>query len=115
MLLHAAFVAWAVFGGFAVLWRTALAALHLPALAWAVWISATAGICPLTPLEQALRARAGQGTDAGGFIERILGALLYPVALTPRIQLVLATLLLAGNVGVYAVIVWRATRRRRIA
>jgi hypothetical protein len=115
MLLHAAFIAWAVFGGLAVWWRPRLAWLHLPALAWAVWISASAGVCPLTPLEQSLRARAGQATDAGGFIERHLGALIYPAGLTPRVQLVLAALLLGANAALYAVIVWRATRARRIA
>ena len=43
VLLHLAFVAFAVAGGLLALrWRW-LPWLHLPALAWGVWISASAG------------------------------------------------------------------------
>ena len=34
-------------------------------------------LCPLTPLENALRARAGQQGYAGGFIEHYLTAAIY--------------------------------------
>ena len=55
LVLHGAFIAWATLGALAV-WRwPVLVWAHLPALAWGVWIEASAGICPLTPLENALR------------------------------------------------------------
>lgn len=111
LLLHAAFVVWLVFGGFAVLRWPRLAWLHLPALAWGVWIEASGGICPLTPLENALRLQAGQAGYSGSFVERYVMGWLYPQGLTREVQLVLAALLLAGNTIVYALL-WRRRRAR---
>jgi Protein of Unknown function (DUF2784) len=111
LLLHGAFIAWVVFGGLAALRWPPLAWLHLPALAWGVWISASGGICPLTPLEQSLRRAAGEAGWHGGFIEHYLGAIIYPDGLTRSTQAVLAALLLAGNAAIYA-IVWRRWRAR---
>jgi Protein of Unknown function (DUF2784) len=72
LLLHGAFIVWATFGALAV-WRwPRLAWLHLPALAWGLWIEASAGICPLTPLETMLRQRAGQQGYATSFIDHHL-------------------------------------------
>jgi Protein of Unknown function (DUF2784) len=110
LLLHAAFIVWATFGALAV-WRwPRLAWLHLPALAWGVWIEATAGLCPLTPLENALRRRAGQGSYEGSFIDHHLGALIYPQGLTPQAQLRLALGLAAFNLLLYALILRRRMR-----
>jgi hypothetical protein len=112
LLLHAAFIAWVMFGGLAVLRVPWLAWLHLPALAWGVGISAVGGICPLTPLEQQLRLAAGEAGFEGGFIEHYLTAIIYPDGLTRATQALLAALLLAGNAAVYA-LVWRRQRARR--
>jgi hypothetical protein len=112
LLLHAAFIAWVMFGGLAVLRVPWLAWLHLPALAWGVGISAVGGICPLTPLEQQLRLAAGEAGFEGGFIEHYLTAIIYPEGLTRATQALLAALLLAGNAVVYA-LVWRRRRARR--
>jgi hypothetical protein len=112
LLLHAAFIAWVMFGGLAVLRVPWLAWLHLPALAWGVGISAVGGICPLTPLEQQLRLAAGEAGFEGGFIEHYLTAIIYPDGLTRATQALLAALLLAGNAAVYAH-VWRRQRARR--
>jgi hypothetical protein len=111
LLLHAGFIAWAVFGGLALLRWPRLVWLHLPALAWGVWISASGGICPLTPLEQRLRVAAGQEGWHGGFIEHYLTAIIYPDGLTRSMQALLAALLLAGNIVVYA-LAWRRRRAR---
>ena len=59
LVLHGLFIAWALFGGFVVLRWPWLAVLHLPALAWGLWIEASGGLCPLTPLENSLRRAAG--------------------------------------------------------
>ena len=51
VVLHLAFAAFVVFGGFlAWKWRWAIFA-HLPALAWGFWVETSGQICPLTPLE----------------------------------------------------------------
>ena len=75
VVLHLAFVAFAVAGGLLSLrWRW-MPWLHLPALAWAAAVEFTGWICPLTPLENALRQAAGasqltiqpsSGSNAGG-------------------------------------------------
>ena len=114
LVLHGAFIVWATFGALAV-WRwPRLVWLHLPALAWGVWIEATAGICPLTPLEMALRHRAGQGTYQGSFIDHHLGALIYPQGLTPAAQLRIAVGLVVFNLLLYGLIVRRHLRQRRM-
>ena len=89
-----------------------LAWAHLPALAWGVWIEATAGICPLTPLEMLLRQRAGQRGYEGSFIDHHLGALIYPQGLTPAAQGRLALGLAAFNLLLYGLILWRRRRSR---
>ena len=83
VVLHLLFIALAVFGGIGVLWVPQLAWLHLPALAWAVWISATHGVCPLTPLENSLRRLAGQAGYPESFIDHYLMPVIYPGGLTP--------------------------------
>jgi hypothetical protein len=67
-------------------------------------------ICPLTPLENSLRASAGQAGYAGGFIEHYLLPVLYPAGLTGGIQLVLGALVIAVNAVVYAMLLrrWRS-------
>ena len=111
LVLHLAFVAFAVAGGLLVLrWRW-VALLHLPALAWAAFVEFTGRICPLTPLENALRDKGGQAGYEGGFVEHYLLPLLYPAELTRELQFVLGTGLLVFNAVVYACVLWRRIRR----
>jgi hypothetical protein len=112
VLLHLAFVAFAVAGGLLVLrWRR-VALLHLPALAWAAWVEFSGRTCPLTPLENALRDAGGEAGYAGGFVEHYLVPLLYPPDLTRELQWTLGTGLVVFNLAVYAAVVWQARRRR---
>jgi hypothetical protein len=111
LLAHLAFVLFVVLGAFLVLRRPRLAWLHLPAAAWGVLIELSGGACPLTALENLLRLRAGMAGYAGGFVEHHIVGLLYPAALTRGMQCVLAGLVLAVNLAVYA----RLWRRRRPA
>ena len=107
LLLHLAFVAFALLGGLAALrWRRA-PWMHLPVLAWAVAIEWIGWTCPLTPLENALRRAAGDAGYAGGFVEHYLLPLLYPGVLTPAVQFVLGGVLLAVNALVYGFVFLR--------
>jgi hypothetical protein len=109
-LLHAAFVVFVVLGGLLVLrWRR-VAWLHVPSAIWGVLIEYGGWICPLTPLENALRERAGQAGYSGGFVEHYVLRALYPVGLTKEVQWVLGALVLLVNGLVYGSI-W--IRRRR--
>jgi hypothetical protein len=68
-VLHGAVVALMVTGGLLGLRRPALLRVHAP-VALAVLAVNLAGLaCPLTELEQALRAAAGEARYAGGFLE----------------------------------------------
>jgi hypothetical protein len=113
VVVHAAFVAFVVLGGFLVLRWPRLVWAHLPAVAWGVLIEYVGWICPLTPLENALRARGGEAGYAGGFLDRYVLPLLYPVGLTRPTQWLLGTLALAVNVAAYALVLRQRRRRRR--
>lgn len=108
--VHLAFIVFALAGGLLVLRHRAWALLHLPAAAWGAWTEFTGTICPLTPLENALRRRSGASGYADGFVEHYVVPLIYPEALTPRMQLVLGVILVGVNVVVYA-LAWRRLRR----
>ncbi len=109
VVVHLAFVAFAVGGGLAVARRPRLAWLHLPALAWAAAVMAFGWTCPLTPLEKRLRTLAGETPYEGGFVQRYLEPVLYPPGLTRGHQVALAAALVALNGALYA----RVLRRRR--
>src|SRR5437867_9964956 len=86
VVLHAAFVVFVVLGGVLVIrWRR-LAWLHVPAAIWGALIEFAGWICPLTPLENSFRARAGDAGYAGGFVEHYLLRALYPDGLTPSVR-----------------------------
>jgi len=107
---HGLFIVFVVCGGFlAWRWRW-VAAMHLPCALWGILIEYRGGICPLTPLENSLRARAGQQGYGGGFIEHYLLPVMYPAGLTPRVQVVLGTAVLLVNLFAYAVLIRRLTR-----
>jgi hypothetical protein len=109
---HLAFIVFVVAGGLLVLRRRGWAVLHLPAVAWGAFAEISGTLCPLTPLENALRLRAGDAGYAGGFIEHYLIPLVYPEALTPRLQLALGLGVIAVNLVVYAFVWWRWQRAR---
>jgi hypothetical protein len=108
-LLHFSFVLFVAFGGLLLIKWPRLIWLHLPAVAWGVFVEFSGWICPLTPLENWLRAQAGAATHTGDFIVRHLSSILYPDALTHEIQLILGATLLAVNLAIYGWL-WRTSR-----
>ena len=112
LILHLCFILFVTAGGFLVLHWPRLAWLHLPCLAWAVMITFTARICPLTPLEISLRQAAGEPGYSGDFIDRYLMPVIYPPGLTRELQIGLGLSLLLLN-GILYTLYWR--RRRKAA
>ena len=107
ILTHVLYVVFVMIGGFLV-WRWRWVAwLHVPAAAWGVAIELGGWVCPLTPLENYFRARAGVAGYSGGFLDYYLTPLLYPAGLTPPRQLVLGALALAVNLLAYGVLIRR--------
>ena len=97
VVVHVAFVIFVVAGGVLVLRWPKLAFVHLPAVAWAVYIEWSGAIAPLTPLENALRTAAGLEAYAGDFVAPSSFPLLYPDGLTRRAQTVIGFVVLAVN------------------
>jgi|SRR5690349_21595191 len=106
---HLAFIAFVVVGGLFVLrWRKLLY-LHLAAVVWAVYVEWSGAICPLTPLENSLRAAAGLEAYAGDFVAEYVFPVLYPADLTRGAQLAIGMAVLVLNGCVYMVLL----RQRR--
>jgi hypothetical protein len=112
VLLHFAFILFAVFGVLLQLRWPRLLWLHLPTALWAMGIEFYGGVCPLTPLENRLRIMAGESGYEESFVEHYLGAVIYPGEITPTLRVVLGVAVLLINLGLYA---WLIRRRRRSA
>ncbi len=108
MLLHFAFIVFALFGSLAVLRWPTLAWVHLPVVGWGVLVAVMGWVCPLTPLENRLRQAGGQNGYSESFIEHYLAALIYPEGLTRQMQITLGMVLLLVNIGAYAWLYWRS-------
>jgi hypothetical protein len=111
LVTHFAFVLFVVLGAFLLLRWPAFVWLHLPAVIWAAFIEFSGAVCPLTPLEVALRQHAGQAGYTGGFIDHYVVSLLYPEGLTPDIQTMLGTVVVAISAAISVV----AFRRWRMS
>ena len=114
-IAHFAFVLFVAFGGFLVLrWRR-LAWIHLPAVAWGALIEVFQWNCPLTSVENALRARAGVAGYGDGFIAHYLFRAIYPSGLTYGMQIAIAVFVTAINTAIYARVFPIRRRSRRAA
>lgn len=113
VVLHACFVLFALLGGFLVLWKPLMAWCHIPAVLWAAGIEFLGWICPLTPLENMLRARGGDIGYATGFVEHYIMPLLYPAQLTKRMQIGFGLIVLGINFVIYWGL-WAKNRKAEI-
>ena len=111
VLVHVAFVLFAVAGGLLVLRWPRVAWVHLPAAFWAAWVELAGWICPLTPLENWLRSRGGGAAYDTGFIEHYVLPALYPASLSRPVQWVLGGLVLLLNAVVYSLVARHRIRR----
>jgi Protein of Unknown function (DUF2784) len=101
LIVHLMFVIFVLCGGLVVLkWRW-IAWLHLPAAVWGAVVEFTGWICPLTPLENWLRVQGGKTSYEDDFTTHYLLPILYPVDLTRDVQVLLGTVVIAVNAGMY--------------
>jgi hypothetical protein len=110
--LHFLFVLFVVLGGLLALRWSRVAWVHLPVAAYGALIELVGWTCPLTPLENEMRQRAGEAGYQGGFIEHYLLPALYPAALTRGIQMLLGGVVIGVNLAIY-LLVLRNRRRAR--
>jgi hypothetical protein len=109
VLVHLGFVAFVVFGALLAFRWPGAALVHLPAAGWGTYVEFSGKICPLTPLENWLRVKAGGSAYEQSFIEEYLIPVLYPANLTADTQILLGSLVVLINVALYG-LVWRRWR-----
>lgn len=115
LVLHFAFILFAVFGGLLVFIWKPFAWVHLPAVVWAALISFAGWICPLTPLENWLRDRGGAIAYRTSFIDQYILPIVYPDAdfLTRRVQILLGLLLFGINLAIYGLVLRRTYKAKQ--
>ena len=109
VLLHLVFVLFVLAGGFLALRWPRLVRLHLPAAAWGAIVEFSGSVCPLTPMENWLRTRAGGVAYETDFIRHYGLPILYPADLTRDVQIVQGLIVIIVNGAVYALL-WRKYR-----
>lgn len=112
VVCHLLFIVFVIVGGLIVLRRPRVAVLHIPACIWGAWISLSGGVCPLTPLENELRRRAGDPGYEGTFIGHYLMPILYPSGLTYGIRVILGLAVVSLTLVTYGLL-WRRSRAAR--
>ncbi|WP_110948272.1 DUF2784 domain-containing protein [Pseudomonas bohemica] len=115
VVFHLLFILFVMLGAVLVLHRLAWVWLHLPAVAWGMAVEFLHLYCPLTPLENALRIKAGAAGYRGDFVGHYLTALIYPAGLTPQIQVGLGAVVLTINLVAYAIVIRRWRARHKVA
>lgn len=113
LVSHLAFIVFVVAGGLLALRWGWLPLVHLPVAMWGLYVELSGGVCPLTPIENALRRAGGSAGYSGGFIEHYVVPVIYPAELSISLQFVLAGLLGVANLLVYSFVLWRRFRRPR--
>ena len=110
VVFHLGFILFAIAGGLLALRFRRAPWVHLPLLTWAALTQFLGWICPLTPLENALRGLGGRDVYGGGFIDHYIVPIVYPPGLTVEIQWTLGALLLAVNAAIYTWVLRRSAR-----
>jgi hypothetical protein len=106
------FVVFATLGGMLALRWPRVAWIHLPAAAWAAYVEFSGDVCPLTPLENALRRRAGLEDYSGDFVANYIFPVLYPAGLTREAQVAIGAFVVALNLVAYGFVL-RARRTKK--
>ncbi|GAB0104109.1 DUF2784 domain-containing protein [Nocardia sp. JMUB6875] len=110
-VVHFAFVAYVVVGGF-LAWRWPRTIwLHLLAFAWGFSTVLFKFECPLTNLENWARHRAGEvGLPSSGFIDHYITGVLYPRSMLEEVRILVVLCVAVSWVGLYLL-----TKRRALA
>ncbi|MCK5002875.1 MAG: DUF2784 domain-containing protein [Gammaproteobacteria bacterium] len=111
VLLHLAFIVFALAGGLLIFkWRW-LIWLHIPAALWASVMVIMRWICPLTPIENKLRQAAGLEAYSNSFIEQYLIPVIYPQGLNRETFIAMGVVVIVINVVVYTILFIKRKRQ----
>ena len=105
LIIHFAFILFAVFGALLLLVSIKIVFIHIPSLIWASYIELTHFVCPLTYLENWFLNKAKLETYSEGFIQNYLVSIVYPTELTKNLQTHLGMALLFINIIIYGLII----------
>jgi hypothetical protein len=106
LALHAAYIAWVIFGTFFTRGRPRLAVLHVGTLVYGIIVEIFRLWCPLTALEEWLEVRGNVPAYRGPFLLHYLDAVVY--------RDIPPNLLIAGAVAVCIFNLWIYARRLRV-
>ena len=106
LTFHFFFAAFAVFGGFLVLFDWRVAVLHIPAVIWSSVVNLANWTCPLTPLEKELRQRAGERAFDASWVQNYIEPLVRPLGMPRSMELVAGVSVVVWNVIVYGIVLW---------
>jgi hypothetical protein len=112
LMLHLGFILFVLLGGLLVAWKRSFLLLHLPAMAWGIFVELSGRPCPLTHWENLLRRLAGDAGYEAGFVEHYLLPLIYPAWLSVPVQYLLAALVIVANLLIYGGLLWRNRHRQ---
>ncbi|MFI8739269.1 DUF2784 domain-containing protein [Stutzerimonas zhaodongensis] len=115
LMLHLGFILFVLLGGLLVAWKRGFLLLHLPAMAWGIFVELSGRPCPLTHWENLLRRLAGNAGYEAGFVEHYLLPLIYPAWLSVPVQYLLAAVVVVVNLLIYGGLLWRNRHRQAAA
>ena len=104
LIVHFAFILFAVFGSLLFFVATKVVFIHIPIFIWVSYIEFTHSICPLTYLENWFLQKANLTTYSEGFIQNYLVPIVYPINLTKDLQIYLGIALIVVNIIIYGFI-----------
>jgi hypothetical protein len=110
LLLHLLFILWVMFGALLTRNRPVLGWFHISSLVYGASIEIWDCTCPLTPLEDWFRVRAGLSPYQSGFLLHYLDMLVYP-DVPPSLLTICGVVVCLFNLGIYGVRYWRAKRK----
>ena len=110
LIIHLMFIIFVVLGAFLYLVSTKIIYIHLPALAWAIYLELSHSICPLTHLENWFLQKSNLPVYSESFIQRYIVPVIYPNKLTEDFQIFLGIVLMIVNLILYVFIFSRTKR-----
>ncbi len=108
--LHAAYIAWVIFGAFFTRDRPRVAALHVATLVYGMIVEIFGFWCPLTALETWLEVRGNLPAYRGAFLLHYLDMVVYP-DIPPNLFVAGAVAVCILNLWIYA---WRLRVRHSL-
>ena len=107
LVIHLAWILWAIAGALWTRGHPRLTAFHVLSLIWGIIVELGPWPCPLTLAEQSLEAKVSTHTWAGGFLVHYLDATVYP-NLPASLVTGFGVAVCVFNLGIYARRWWTA-------